>query len=75
MTKQILLFSYIGVPECCKRIADLVQKAKVAAGLGPEVVLQSLGMSLSGADYQERMDEISKHMLDNYPQVLGRYYE
>ncbi|XP_066915069.1 N-acetyl-D-glucosamine kinase-like [Clytia hemisphaerica] len=59
----------IGVPECCKRIADLAQKAKVAAGLGPEVVLQSLGMSLSGADYQERMDEISKHMLENFPQV------
>ena len=46
-----------------------MSKAKDAAGISQDQVLHSLGMSLSGADYQERMDEISNHMLENFPQV------
>ena len=59
----------LGVPECCRRIAELVSKAKDAAGIPQDQVLHSLGMSLSGADYQERMDEISNYLLENFPQV------
>lgn len=59
----------IGVPECCRRIKELVDKAKQSAGISSEVCLKSLGLSLSGADSQERMDEISAYMMENYPGV------
>ena len=72
LPKTIYLWFFdllLGVPECCRRTAELVSKAKDAAGISQDQVLHSLGMSLSGADYQERMDEISNHMLENFPQV------
>jgi len=67
----LICIFYLGVPECCRIIVDLVSKAKTTAGIEADVKLQSLGLSLSGADSQERMDEISTYILRHHPNVTA----
>lgn len=43
----------VGFDECIKRLSDLVTSAKVHAGIGADVPLTALGLSLSGADNVE----------------------
>jgi len=40
----------IGIPECARRIADMVERAKEEAGIPKETPLTSLGLSLSGCE-------------------------
>lgn len=40
----------LGIPECARRIAKMVEDAKKAAGIGKEVQLKALGLSLSGCE-------------------------
>jgi len=56
----------VGFDECIRRLSDLVTGAKMAAGIGADVHLSALGLSLSGADNAEvcrameaRLDSLS----------------
>lgn len=40
----------LGIPECARRIAKMVEDAKTAVGLGNDVQLKALGLSLSGCE-------------------------
>lgn len=40
----------VGIPECSRRIADMVQRAKEEGGIDPEFPLYALGLSLSGCE-------------------------
>lgn len=40
----------LGIPECARRIANMVNDAKKEAGLGCDVKLKALGLSLSGCE-------------------------
>lgn len=40
----------IGINECCKRIADMVNIAKEDAGIPQTTRLTSIGLSLSGCE-------------------------
>lgn len=49
----------IGIPECARRIADMVAEAKRKANIGEAVRLRSLGLSLSGCE-----DEVTNKTLE-----------
>lgn len=40
----------VGIPECARRIADMVAKGKIAANIPLTTKLKSLGLSLSGCE-------------------------
>lgn len=40
----------LGIPECAKRLADMVNKGKAEANISHECKLKSLGLSLSGCE-------------------------
>ena len=66
---MVLFFSHQVWMSVCKRIADLISEAKVAAGIDCTVPLSCLGLSLSGADNAEKQKEISDTLLAKYPQA------
>lgn len=39
-----------GIPECAKRITDMVNEAKTVAGIDSNLQLKALGLSLSGCE-------------------------
>lgn len=43
----------IGIPECARRIADMVERCKEEANIPKETPLASLGLSLSGCEQVE----------------------
>ena len=53
--------------ECVQRIADMVCKCKLAAGIAIDSPLSCLGLSLSGADDIVKQTEISDLLLTTYP--------
>lgn len=55
----------IGLEECCSRIQGLVKEAKMAAGINKP--LDSIGLSLSGADSAENMKDITDTFMTSYP--------
>jgi len=62
----------VGFDECIKRLSDLVSSAKMHAGIGADVPLTALGLSLSGADSAEvgrameaRLNSLSLVLPDN----------
>ena len=59
----------LGLDECCKRIADLVTRAKLSLGISPDTPLVSLGLSLSGADSQENQETISSHLIAKHSNI------
>lgn len=40
----------IGIPKCAEKISEMVESAKIKAGISPETKLKSLGLSLSGCE-------------------------
>lgn len=40
----------LGIPECARRIANMVEDAKAVAGLAKDEKLKALGLSLSGCE-------------------------
>ncbi|CAN9509481.1 unnamed protein product [Ophioblennius macclurei] len=57
----------IGVDKALAAINDMVQRAKIAAGLDPNKPLRSLGMSLSGGENQDAIDKLIADMMERYP--------
>lgn len=64
----------IGLDECLRRLNDLTNEAKKKAGIGLDVPLRSLGMSLSGADNKESCEQIEAGLKAKYPHLSKHYY-
>ncbi|XP_034532324.1 N-acetyl-D-glucosamine kinase [Notolabrus celidotus] len=63
----------VGVDQCIETINDMVQRAKVEAGLDPNTPLLSLGMSLSGGEQKDAIDNLIAQMKDRFP-TLSQHY-
>ncbi|XP_030747540.1 N-acetyl-D-glucosamine kinase [Sitophilus oryzae] len=64
----------IGMDECRKRIAELVDKAKTHAGIPTDTPLAGLGLSLSGCEVEESNQKLVEGFLVTYPNLSQRYY-
>ncbi|XP_008285103.1 N-acetyl-D-glucosamine kinase [Stegastes partitus] len=64
----------VGVDKCIETINEMVQRAKVEAGLDPNTPLCSLGMSLSGGEKQDANDRLMAHMKERFPSLSEHYF-
>ncbi|XP_036451992.1 N-acetyl-D-glucosamine kinase [Colossoma macropomum] len=64
----------VGVDKCIEGIYDMVQKAKVSAGLDPDTPIYSLGMSLSGGEQKAAIQKLIDQMSERYPKLSQSYY-
>jgi len=58
--------------EVCRRIDEMVSKAKKSIGIDRCIKLKSLGLSLSGAEQVQKASKIEKLMLSDFPHVTER---
>ncbi|XP_048041924.1 N-acetyl-D-glucosamine kinase [Megalobrama amblycephala] len=64
----------VGVDKCINGINDMVQKAKIKAGLDPDTPLCSLGMSLSGGEQKAAIQKLIDDMRERYPKLSQSYF-
>ncbi|XP_022614091.1 N-acetyl-D-glucosamine kinase [Seriola dumerili] len=64
----------VGVDKCIETINDMVQRAKVEAGLDPNTPLYSLGMSLSGGEQKDAIDRLIALMKERFPSLSQHYF-
>lgn len=64
----------VGVDNCINGINDMVQRAKVKAGLDPNTPLCSLGMSLSGGEQKAAIQKLIDDMKERYPNLSQSYF-
>ncbi|KAH8276309.1 hypothetical protein KR026_010729, partial [Drosophila bipectinata] len=63
----------IGIPECARRIADMVERAKEEAGIPKETPLTSLGLSLSGCEQEATNLELEQELRTTFPDLALSY--
>ncbi|TRY92035.1 hypothetical protein DNTS_033837 [Danionella cerebrum] len=63
----------VGVDKCIDGINDMVQQAKIKAGLDPDTPLRSLGMSLSGGEQKDAIQKLIDDMQKRYPKLSQHY--
>ena len=64
---------HVGVDETCNRLQQLVKDALIKAGLEPSITLASLGLSLSGCEVEETIQELTKRIQELYPKLSQHY--
>ncbi|KAI3376541.1 hypothetical protein L3Q82_016991 [Scortum barcoo] len=64
----------VGVDKCLEAINDMIQRAKVEAGLDPNTPLCSLGMSLSGGEQKDAIDKLIAQMRERFPALSQHYF-
>ncbi|XP_063705728.1 N-acetyl-D-glucosamine kinase [Culicoides brevitarsis] len=63
----------LGIPECARRIAKMVDDAKKAAGVPLDVKLKALGLSLSGCEQEATNRELENELRVSHPTVSESY--
>ncbi|KAH8306407.1 hypothetical protein KR018_010749, partial [Drosophila ironensis] len=63
----------IGIPECARRIADMVERAKAEAGIPKDSALTSLGLSLSGCEQEATNKELEQELRTTFPNLSDSY--
>ncbi|KAJ8268843.1 hypothetical protein COCON_G00114500 [Conger conger] len=63
----------VGVDKCIEAINDMVQRAKLQAGLDPDMPLCSLGMSLSGGEQRDAIQKLIDEMKERFPKLSHGY--
>lgn len=63
----------IGIPECARRIADMVERAKEEAGISKDTPLTSLGLSLSGCEQEATNRELEQELRNTFPDLAQSY--
>ncbi|KAH8313708.1 hypothetical protein KR067_010598, partial [Drosophila pandora] len=63
----------IGIPECARRIADMVERAKEEAGISKTTPLTSLGLSLSGCEQEATNLELEQELRTTFPDLALSY--
>ncbi|XP_053560310.1 N-acetyl-D-glucosamine kinase [Bombina bombina] len=64
----------VGTEKCLQAINDMVTEAKEKIGLDPELPIKCLGMSLSGGEQKEAIDQLIKEMERRFPKLSENYY-
>ncbi|XP_067436569.1 N-acetyl-D-glucosamine kinase [Thunnus thynnus] len=64
----------VGVDKCITTINDMVQRAKIEAGLDPNTPLCSLGMSLSGGEQKEAINHLMAQLKELFPNLSKHYF-
>ncbi|KAK6622539.1 hypothetical protein RUM44_002351 [Polyplax serrata] len=64
----------IGMKECQKCIAELVEKAKKEAGIKRKTPLLALGLTLSGCEDCETNEILKSGLLEHHPDLAKEYY-
>lgn len=64
----------VGVDGCIDGINDMVQRAKIKAGLDPNTPVCSLGMSLSGGEQKAAIQKLIDDMKGKYPNLSQSYF-
>ncbi|XP_073815514.1 N-acetylglucosamine kinase [Musca autumnalis] len=64
---------HIGMAECARRLADMVERAKIDAGIPEETRLTSLGLSLSGCEHETINRELENELRKLYPNLADSY--
>lgn len=64
----------VGVDKCIETINDMIQRAKMEAGLDPNTPLRSLGMSLSGGEQKAAIDKLIADMKQRFPALSQHYF-
>ncbi|XP_042584290.1 N-acetyl-D-glucosamine kinase isoform X1 [Cyprinus carpio] len=64
----------VGVDNCINGINDMVQRAKIKAGLDPDTPVCSLGMSLSGGEQKAAIQKLIDDMRERYPKLSQSYF-
>ncbi|XP_030369506.1 N-acetyl-D-glucosamine kinase [Scaptodrosophila lebanonensis] len=63
----------IGIAECARRIADMVERAKGEAGIPKDTRLISLGLSLSGCEQAATNNELEQELRATFPNLAESY--
>lgn len=63
----------IGIAECARRLAELVDRAKEEANIPKSVQLRSLGLSLSGCEQEATNKELEEELRKSFPTVAESY--
>ncbi|XP_061665037.1 N-acetyl-D-glucosamine kinase [Syngnathoides biaculeatus] len=64
----------VGVDKCIETINEMVQRAKVQAGLDPNTPLRSLGMCLSGGEQKDAIEKLMARMKEVFPRLSRNYF-
>ncbi|XP_061565853.1 N-acetyl-D-glucosamine kinase [Cololabis saira] len=63
----------IGKEKCTENINDMVQRAKIQAGLNPDTPIHCLGMSLSGGEQKDAIEKLIAYMKERFPNLSEHY--
>ncbi|XP_065371501.1 N-acetyl-D-glucosamine kinase [Calliphora vicina] len=64
----------VGIAECARRIADMIERAKTDANIPQETRLTSLGLSLSGCEQEATNFELEMELRTSFPDIADNYY-
>lgn len=60
----------VGLEECQKRIVDMIENAKKEAGLDRNIVLDGLGLCMSGCEEEEANHEFERNFTRKHPHIM-----
>ena len=60
---------HIGIDETCNRCQNIVKEALAKIGADPGTKLEALGLSLSGCEVAETMEELRKRLMELHPDL------
>lgn len=63
----------IGISECARRIADMIERAKEEHNIPLETRLISLGLSLSGCEQEASNRKLEQELRDSFPDIADNY--
>ncbi|XP_055904511.1 N-acetyl-D-glucosamine kinase [Eupeodes corollae] len=63
----------LGIPECARRIADMVNRAKSDAQIPNDTRLSSLGLSLSGCEQEATNQKLARELKESFPDLADSY--
>lgn len=63
----------VGIAECARRLAELVERAKAEANIPQTVPLKSLGLSLSGCEQEATNQELEAVLRQSHPTTSETY--
>ncbi|EDV94545.1 N-acetyl-D-glucosamine kinase [Drosophila grimshawi] len=63
----------IGIPECARRIVDMIERCKDEAKIAKDTPLASLGLSLSGCEQVATNRELEQELRNTFPNLADSY--